>query len=84
MKEASLNLSKKVIIVEGAYALREEFRKIYDFKVLVTIYPSKQIERLKRRNVKLIGKFVDEWIPKEKKYIDSYKIVNFVDVIIRA
>jgi uridine kinase len=84
MKEASLNLSKKVIIVEGAYALREEFRKIYDFKVLVTIDASKQIERLKRRNVKLVDKFVDEWIPKENKYIDNYRIRDFVEVVINA
>jgi uridine kinase len=84
MKEVSLNLRRKVIIVEGAYALREEFRKIYDFKVLITIDPSKQIERLKRRNINLIDKFVGEWIPKENKYIDNYRVKDFVDVVINV
>jgi len=79
-KEVDLYLNKRVIIVEGAYALREEFRDIYDLKVLITINSAKQIERLEKRNAKLIDKFVNEWIPKEYEYIEKFRIRDYVNI----
>ena len=72
----------KLIIVEGSYSLRKEFRPYYDITVFLTISPSEQIERIANRNPDKLDRFINEWIPLEEKYFEAYEVEKAADYII--
>ena len=72
----------KLIIVEGSYSLREEFRKYYDLTIFLTIPFDAQVKRLKERNPDKINKFIAEWIPLEEEYFKYYKVEEYADIVI--
>lgn len=70
----------KLIIIEGAYALRKEWIKYYDLKILVTIDPVLQKNRIQIRNGNsMLSRFLNEWIPKENEYIKDQELYHKVD-----
>ncbi len=71
----------QLIVVEGSYSLREEFREVYDIKAVLHVSPEVQLERLNRRNPKLLDRFKTTWIPKEKAYAKTFKIDTYADFI---
>ena len=72
----------KLIIVEGSYSLREEFRKYYDLTIFLTIPFDIQVKRIKERNPDKINKFIAEWIPLEEEYFKYYKVEEYADIVI--
>jgi len=72
----------RVIIVEGSYAMHPKLRDYYDIKVFLKINPKEQLARLKKRNPKLLNRFIDEWIPLENIYFTTEKIEKMSDIVI--
>ncbi len=77
-----------VSIIEGSYALHPRFLKIYEelraVKVFMRITPEEQIQRIRNRNGEaMLHRFLEEWIPMEKRYRLTYESawggVRFID-----
>lgn len=73
---------KKLNIVEGTYSLHPRFGEPYDLKVLLTITPELQRERILERPAFLHKRFFEEWIPMENRYFDGFDIPSKSDLII--
>ena len=74
--------NKSLIIVEGCYSLREEFRPFYDYSIFCTISKETQIERIKERNPDKLERFINEWIPMEEEYFEAYNVMDYADKVI--
>lgn len=76
--------NNRLLIIEGTYAHHPKFIKYYDYLVFLTIDESLQIERLQKRNPQLINRFINDWIPKEEIYFETFKIKDHADIIINT
>ena len=64
-----------LVFVEGCYSHHPYFGELYDLKVFSEISAEEQVERIRIRNgEKMLKRFVEEWIPRENKYFETYKI----------
>ena len=64
-----------LIIIEGAYSMRPEFRQAYDMTLFLCAGPETQKERIQHRNgSEKLHAFLEKWIPMENKYFEYYKI----------
>lgn len=78
-------MNKKIIIVEGAYSCHPYFENYADFKIFLKVDEETQRERiLKRNGEEMLKRFTNEWIPKENKYFNEFKIEEKADIIIRS
>lgn len=59
---------KKLNIIEGTYSHHPYFGNPYDLKILLTILPELQRERILQRPAFLHKRFFEEWIPMENQY----------------
>lgn len=57
-----------LVIVEGSYSMRPEFRPYYDCSVFLRVTPEEQERRLMRRNPERMDAFRQRWIPMESRY----------------
>ena len=73
---------KKLNIIEGSYSHHPYFGNHYDLKVLLTITPELQRERILQRPEFLHKCFFEEWIPMEDRYLNVFDIGNKSDMII--
>jgi uridine kinase len=74
--------NNKLLIIEGAYALRKEWQKYYDVKIVLTIDEVLQKNRiLKRDGDVMLNQFIHEWIPRENAYLNHHKIKEVADFI---
>lgn len=72
-----------LVIVEGAYSLRPDFRYLYDLKIFMDISPEKQKQRIIHRNGEdKYEMFEKKWIPLEERYFDTLDIINCCDLVI--
>lgn len=72
-----------LIIVEGAYTFRPEFRDLYDLKVFMSIDSETQLMRiLQRSGAEKLEAFKEKWIPMEKKYFETYGIEAIADILL--
>lgn len=73
----------KHIIVEGSYAHHPYFKDYAQIKVFLDIDKNTQKDRiLKRNGEKMLQRFIQEWIPMEHAYFDTFKIKENADIII--
>ena len=70
----------RVNVVEGSYCLNPYFGKYYDISIFLKINEKEQIERLTKRNPKMINNFINKWIPLEKKYHDAFNLYEKCDI----
>ena len=64
-----------LVFVEGCYSHHPYFGDPYDLRVFSEISPEEQVERIRVRNgEKMLKRFVEEWIPRENQYFETYKI----------
>ena len=73
---------KKLNIIEGTYSLHPYFGKVHDLKILLTITPELQRERVLQRPTFLHKRFFEEWIPMENRYFDGFGIPENCDLVI--
>ena len=62
---------KQLNIIEGSYCLHPYFGDPYDLKVLLTIDPETQRQRVLKRPAFLQEAFFQKWIPLENRYFDA-------------
>ena len=72
---------KKLNIIEGTYSLHPYFGDSFDLKVLLTITPELQRERILERPAFLHKRFFEEWIPMENRYFSVFSIREKCDFI---
>lgn len=78
-------MNKKIIIVEGAYSSHPYFENYADYKIFLKVDEETQKKRiLKRNGEEMLKRFINEWIPKENKYFNEFKIEEKADIIIRS
>lgn len=71
---------KNKVILEGVYSTHNYFEELIDYNAYLQVNDNTQIQRVSKRSLK--DKFINEWIPLENKYFDSYKIEDNCDIII--
>lgn len=75
----------KGIIVEGCYSMHSKFNDYSDLKVFMDIPFELQKERILKRNGEfMLKRFVEDWIPKENQYFETFHIKEKADMIIQV
>lgn len=73
------------VIVEGAYCLHPRLFDRYDLRVLVTVSPELQKQRILARNgAQQLERFISSWIPMENRHIRAHRLPERCDLIIEA
>jgi len=70
----------KLNIVEGVYSMHPNLIKYYDLKIFLEVPYQTQIERITKRNSKMLNRFIEEWIPLEETYFTEMKIKEKCDL----
>ncbi len=73
---------KKLNIVEGTYSLHPYFGNPYDLRVLLTVTPQLQRQRILQRPQFLHQRFFEEWIPMENRYFECCEIADKCDLVL--
>ena len=69
-----------LIICEGSYSLHPSFGKYYDIAIFSDINADEQIHRIRTRDGEyMLTRFINEWIPMENKYFDTFNIKSKCD-----
>lgn len=64
-------MPKQLNIIEGTYSHHPYFGNSYDLKVMLTVTPELQRERILQRPAFLHQRFFEQWIPMENRYFES-------------
>ena len=72
---------KRLTIVEGSYCLHPHFGEVYDLKILLTVSPELQRQRILMRPQHLHQRFFTQWIPMEQRYLTELAIPSRCDLI---
>jgi uridine kinase len=64
-------IPKKLNIIEGTYSHHPYFGDPYDLKILLTVTPEVQQERILQRPAFLHRRFFEQWIPMENRYFSE-------------
>ncbi|MCL1788879.1 MAG: uridine kinase [Oscillospiraceae bacterium] len=70
-------------IIEGVYSMHPRFGDVYDLKVFLKVGEKEQHRRLKERNPALLPQFLNEWLPMEKLYFETFGIEDSCQLIIK-
>ena len=73
---------KKLNIIEGTYSFHPYFGKAYDLRLLLTVTPEIQRQRVLQRPEFLQDRFFNVWIPMENRYFDAMQLEDLADVVI--
>ena len=74
---------KKLVIIEGAYSMHPELSQYYDLSVFLDISAEFQKKRIEKRNTPpFVKRFLEEWIPMEKKYFSVMQVKDRCDLLI--
>ena len=73
---------KKLTIIEGSYCLHPYFGEPYDLKILLTVDPDTQRQRVLERPSFLHGQFFSKWIPLENRYLETFRIAEKAHLIL--
>lgn len=66
---------RPLLIIEGAYCMRPEFRPAYDLRLFLTTSYENQLARIRKRNgAERLAAFSEKWIPLENEYFSFYQI----------
>ena len=73
---------KKLNIIEGSYAMHPYFGDPYGFKILLTVDPEIQRQRVLERPAFVQERFFTQWIPMENAYLEHFRIADSADLIL--
>ena len=82
LREAVAVTPKQLNIIEGSYSLHPYFGDAYDLRVLLTVAPEVQKERILQRPAFLHERFFQSWIPMEHHYLEALSIPQTADLIL--
>ena len=72
--------SKSFVILEGAYSMHPSLREFYTLSLFLKISEETQKKRIEARNTpEVAARFLDTWIPMEKRYFEAFDIENACD-----
>lgn len=72
-----------VILFEGVYSYSEEIRDYFDKVIFSVISKDEQLNRLTKRESKYyLQKYLNEWIPREEEYYESFDFVSNANILI--
>lgn len=75
---------KPLVIIEGAYSHHPYFGSVCNTRIFCEVSESDQRERIAKRNgARMLERFVNEWIPKETVYFQTYHIKENSDFLYR-
>lgn len=75
---------KKINIIEGSYSMHPKLSEMYDLGVFLDISSKLQEERIKKRNSpELAKRFLEEWIPMERRYHEGMQVKERCDLCIK-
>ncbi len=74
----------KITIVEGSYSMHPYLRDLYDYSIYLTIDPTLQIERIKKRNPDKVDMFIEKWIPLEEHYFEVNHLEDVCNILVKA
>ena len=73
---------KPLVIIEGAYSQHPCFGEAYDLRIFCDVSEEEQRKRIAKRNgMKMLERFVNEWIPKENAYFKTFRIKEKSDCL---
>lgn len=74
---------KPLVIIEGAYSHHPYFEDPYSLRIFCSIHIDQQIERIQKRNgTVMLERFLNEWIPKENLYFQTFHIKEKADLLL--
>ena len=73
---------KQLTVVEGSYSMHPYFGDIYDLKILLTVDPEVQRQRILNRPQHLHQRFFTQWIPMENRYLTEFSISDQADLVL--
>lgn len=71
----------QITIIEGSYSCHPVLWDFCDIHIFLTVNKEIQLERLRKRNPALIGRFSDEWIPMEERYFEETRVAEKCEMI---
>lgn len=74
--------AKQLNIIEGSYSMHPCFKDPYDLKILLTVDPQIQRQRVLQRPAFVQERFFTQWIPMENQYLESFRIADHADIIL--
>ena len=79
----TLAADTRLLIVEGAYCLHPRLFDCYDLRVLCTVSPRVQRERILQRNGSAqLERFLRLWIPMENRHIGAHGLADRCDLML--
>ena len=78
-------LFSNIVVIEGSYSMRPEFRNTYDISIFLDATPPVQKSRILGRNGEINYKmFESRWIPMENRYFEHFNIADACDIVYKA
>ncbi len=75
----------RLLIVEGSYSTRPEWKAQYDLTVFVTSSPDEQRRRiLARSDETVLERFDTVWIPLEEEYFKAFRVEESCDLVYKT
>ena len=78
-KNKTIEIKNKVLLV-GVYSYHQNVRKYIDKLIYLIVSENDQLNRLKQRP--LFNRFINEWVPLENKYYNSYDFISESNILI--
>lgn len=78
-KQKTIYVSDKVLLV-GVYSYHQKVRQYIDKLIYLLVNKEDQLERIMKRELR--DRFINEWIPLEEKYYNSFDFISNCDLII--
>ena len=82
LSEAGRVFPKKLTIIEGSYAMHPYFGDPYDLKIVLSVEPELQHQRVLERPAALQERFFTQWIPMDNRYLEHFRISEKADHIL--
>lgn len=74
-----------VVIVEGNFSTRDELRDYYDLTIWVSApYDARLRRGIERDGEQARGRWVNEWMPEEERYVEAFRPADQVDVVVNG
>lgn len=77
--DKTINIKDKVLLV-GVYSYHQRVRKYINKLLYLIVDENTQLNRLKQRS--LYERFINEWLPMEVKYYNSFDFIGNADLLI--
>ena len=75
--------ASRINLLEGSYSQHPIFGDAFDIRIFCSVSPEIQKQRILARNgEKMLTRFVEEWIPMEEKYFETFNIADKCDYLL--